>query len=496
MSQPAQSGNLTGGQWFAGRGDGFVSTSPADGSEVWSGQASTPEDVAEATAAARNALPGWWDCPFEQRAGIVKSYADLVDQRRQELAELISHETGKPLWESKTEAGAVVAKAALTMEAIAERRPPSSFPAGNATAVTRYKPFGVLGVLGPFNFPAHLANGHIIPALLSGNTVVFKPSEKSPAVGSWMIERWVEAGVPPGVINLVQGERQTGEALADDPQLDGLLFTGSSHAGRILHERFARWPHKMLALEMGGNNPLVVDQVENMAAAAYETVLSAYITAGQRCTCARRLILTAGSRPDRFLEVLQETLQGVRGGLWTDRPEPFHGPVIDVAQADRLLEQQDALREAGAVSLIPLRRDNQCPALLYPGLLDVTDVTDRSDEEMFGPVLQVIRVDSLDDAIDEANNTRYGLSAGLLCDQRDCFDRFIHRIRAGVVNWNRQITGASGKLAFGGCGLSGNNRPSGYFAIDYCNWPVASLEAAELAWPETPLPGIDAPQPI
>lgn len=414
----------------------------------------------------------------------------MVDAQKDELARLISHETGKPLWESATEVAAVSGKCALTIQAWHERRDVQTSTAGDARAVTRYKPFGVMAVLGPFNFPAHLANGHIMPALLAGNTVVFKPSELSPAVGAWMAERWMEAGLPAGVLNLVQGGRETGTALANDPQIDGLLFTGSSAAGRALHQTFAKWPQKMLALEMGGNNPLIVHTVNDLRAAAYETILSAFLSAGQRCTCARRLILTRDSRPDEFLETLSSMLGTLRGGVWTDQPEPFHGPVINATQADRLMAGQRQLLDAGATPIVAMRRDDRCKALLYPGVIDVTKVGRTSDDEMFGPILQVFRTESLADAIAEANNTSYGLSAGLLCDDRSAFDKFIDNIRAGVVNWNRQTTGASGKLAFGGSGLSGNNRPSGFFAIDYCNWPVASLEMDQLQLPKTPLPGI------
>ncbi len=491
MRAISKSGNLIANEWISGKGSELVSISPSDETVVWAGNHCNKDQVSLATAAARAALSGWWRLSFEQRAAYITKYASAVEARKDELARSISHEIGKPLWESKTEAAAVVGKAALSIQASHERRGDSSFAAGDAMAVTRYKPFGVFAVLGPFNFPAHLANGHIIPALLAGNTIVFKPSEQSPAVGAWMAERWMEAGLPSGVLNLVQGGRETGEALANDPQLDGLLFTGSSAAGRSLHQAFAKWPHKMLALEMGGNNPLIVHSVNDLRAAAYETILSAFLSAGQRCTCSRRLILTEASRPDELLGELKQMLRGVRGGVWTDNPEPFHGPVINWKQADRLLDQQTELLELGARSLVAMRRDDRCRALLYPGIVDVTSLSNRSEEEMFGPMLQVIRVGSLDDAIHEANNTRYGLSAGLLCDDRQCYEQFIHEIRAGVVNWNRQTTGASGKLSFGGCGLSGNNRPSGYFAIDYCNWPVASLEIEQLRMPEQPMPGIE-----
>ncbi len=491
MSITTCAGNLVDNHWLEGNGKGFESTSPSDGKCIWNGNASTADQVHEATAAARRAAGTWWDVGQDARVEFVKKYAELVEKRQDELAELISQEMGKPLWESKTEAASVVGKAGLAIDALLTRRNTDSFDMGEVSAVTRYKPFGVMAVVGPFNFPAHLPNGHIIPALLAGNTVVFKPSSQTPAVGQWMIERWVESGLPAGVINLVQGNREAAKALANDPQIDGLLFTGSNAAGSSLHQTFGQWPQKMLALEMGGNNPLIVHKANDLAAAAYVTVQSAYISAGQRCTCARRLILVDDSQAEEFTKTLVDMISKIRVGFWNDEPEPFAGTVIHAAQGRNLVEEQNELIGQGAKSLVEMRPLRDCDALLSPGLLNSTDVSNRSDEEMFGPILQMIRVDSFAAAIAEANNTAYGLSAGLLSDDRSCYDQFIHEIRAGVVNWNRQTTGASGKLPFGGSGLSGNNRPSGYFAADYCNWPVASLEADGLKLPESIAIGID-----
>ncbi len=485
------SASLIAGQWIAGQGPEFQSISPTDDSVVWQGNESSSAQIAEACQAARAATAVWWRTSLDDRIAIVEKYASIVESRKDELATLISHEMGKPLWEAKTEAGAVVGKAAVSIDALHTRRLDSSFPSGEVNAATRYKPFGVLAVIGPFNFPAHLANGHIIPALLAGNTIVFKPSELTPAVGTWMVDCWLQAGLPAGVLNLVQGGREVGVGLSTQEELDGLLFTGSNAAGRALHQTYAQWPQKMLALEMGGNNPLIVHQANDLQAAAYLTILSAFVTAGQRCTCARRLILPEGPQTEPFLEVLQKMMSGIRVAPWTNEPEPFLGTVISKRQGSRLMESQQHLLDSGAKTLVPMTQDASNAALLSPGLLDSSNITDRSDEEVFGPLLQIFRVADFEAAIAEANNTSYGLSAALLSDDRDCFEQFIHEIRAGVVNWNRQTTGASGKLAFGGCGLSGNNRPSGYFAIDYCNWPVSTLEADSLSLPEKTMTGIE-----
>ncbi len=246
----------------------------------------------------------------------------------------------------------------------------------------------------------------------------------------------------------------------------------------------------MLALEMGGNNPLIVFRASHLRAAAYHTVLSAYLTAGQRCTCARRLIIVADGFEQHFVGELVQMIGRLRIGFCTDSPEPFMGTVISHEVGRRLLKSQTDLEESGGIVLARMAPQRDCPALLSPGLIDMTGI--RSvDEEHFGPLLKLYRVPDFDAAINLANDTAYGLSAGLLSDDRECYDLFISRIRAGVVNWNRQTTGASGKLPFGGCGLSGNNRPSGYFAADYCSYPIAALEAGSLELPTSPLPGID-----
>jgi succinylglutamic semialdehyde dehydrogenase len=484
-------GQLISGQWLEGEGPELQSLSPSDHSLVWKGMSASAAQVDSAFAAARQAQPAWWARSNDERIAIVRRYAAIVKERGAELAELISQETGKTLWESRGEVGTVAGKIELSIEALHTRRDTQRFELGNFQAVTRFHPFGVMAVVGPFNFPAHLPNGHIVPALLAGNTVVFKPSELTPAVGAWMAATWQAAGLPAGVLNLVQGAREVGQAVAAHPQLDGLLFTGSSAAGRALHRAFAEHPQKILALEMGGNNPLVVHSAGDLDAAAYLILVSAFITAGQRCTCARRLILVEDQHTEQLLARLKRMLERLRIGYWTESPEPFYGTVISPEAGARIEREAIELVARGATSLLPLEPLRGNSALLSPGLVEVTGLTGLSDEEVFGPLLTVRRVGSFDEAIAEANRTRYGLSAGLISDRAEAWQQFIHEIRAGVVNWNRQTTGASGKLPFGGCGLSGNHRPAGFYSADYCSWAIGSLESEELKLPGQLEPGIE-----
>lgn len=477
------------GQWHDGAGEVMTSTDPATGEAMWRGDAASATQTADACAAAREALDGWRHTPIEQRIAMVERFAERLDAHGDDFVELLSRETGKPRWESRTEVKAMTGKAALSVRAYRERRQPLSEPAGDAMAATRFKPHGVMAVLGPFNLPGHLPNGHIMPALIAGNTIVFKPSEQTPAVGERMARLWAEAGLPAGVLNLVQGGRAVGAALVGDAQIDGVLFTGSCAGGKAIAKSLAARPGVIAALEMGGNNPLIVDAVGDVHAAAYMTIVSAYITAGQRCTCARRLIVPRGAAGDDFVNALVAMIAKVRIGVWNADPQPFVGPLISRAAADRIAAEYDHLRRLGGHALVAMRRLGH--AMLTPGLIDVTPVKAHSDEEHFGPLLQLLRVDDFDEAIDRANDTAFGLAAGLLSDDRARYERFYDRIRAGVVNWNRQTTGASGAMPFGGVGDSGNHRPSGYWASDYCSYPVASLECDALTMPAQTPPGIE-----
>lgn len=451
-------------------GSDLVSLDPCTGEIVWSGAAG---DVSAAVGAARAAFPAWARLGLDARFAHVRAFQRVVQDRAEDFARLISRETGKPFWETKTEVASVAAKVDISITAQAERAGTRSGEVGGVRQTLRHKPHGVLGVLGPYNFPAHLPNGHVVPALLAGNTIVFKPSELTPAVGEFMVDCWVAAGLPAGVLNLVQGGGDTGRALAG-ADLDGLLFTGSPHTGAALARQFADTPHRILALEMGGNNPLIVWDAHDLDAAAALIVQSAYLSAGQRCTGARRLIL--GPDGDAVLDRVTALIDRIIVGAPFDEPQPFMGPVIDGRAADRLQTGFTDLISRGGDVLRPLFRRDERP-LLTPGLIDVTRVANRADEEFFGPLLQVIRVADFDAALAEANATRFGLSAGLIGGDAALYDRFWAETRAGVVNWNRPTNGAASNAPFGGVGLSGNHRPSAYYAADYVAFPVASLEA-------------------
>lgn len=481
------------GTWQTGEGKTFVSKDPAKNEVIWEGNSASEAQVNLAVNAAREAFLSWSDLTFEQRETIIKQFAQLLSQEKEALALLIAQETGKPLWETRTEIAAMVGKVDISIKAYHERTGTKTAEVPAGRAVLRHRPHGVVAVFGPYNFPGHLPNGHIVPALLAGNTVVFKPSELTPKIAEVMVKLWKQAGLPAGVLNLIQGEKETGIALANHSGIDGLFFTGSSNTGHLLHQQFAGNPGKILALEMGGNNPLIFDQVNNLDAAVHDTIQSAYISAGQRCTCARRLFVPSTEQGDQFLTRLQEAIQHIKVGLYDDNNQPFMGSLITEAAADGIIAAQTKLEQLGGHSLIKATKLKAGTGLISPGLVDVTTIKDLPDEEFFGPLLQVIRYDDFDAALTAANNTHYGLSAGLLSASRERYDYFLRRIRAGIVNWNKQTTGASSAAPFGGLGASGNHRASAYYAADYCAYPVASLEADEVSLPEKLAPGLSLP---
>ncbi len=417
------------------------------------------------------------------------AFAEKVKQNSELIAETIAKETGKPLWETRTEAGAMAGKIGISIRAYHERTGEATREAAGNQIVLRHRPLGVMAVFGPYNFPGHLPNGHIVPALLAGNTVVFKPSEQTPMTGELAMKLWEEAGLPQGVINLVQGAKETGVALADAKGIDGILFTGSANTGHILHKQFAGQPDKMLALEMGGNNPMVIsEQYGDLDATVYTIIQSAFISAGQRCTCARRLYVPVGQSGDQLISKLVKATDDIVVDQPFAEPAPFMGPQISKAAADFILRAQENLNSLGGVSLLEAKAGQA--AFVTPGIIDVTAIESLPDEEYFGPLLQVVRYKGLESAVELANDTRFGLSAGLVSTDDREWEYFVDHIRAGIVNRNRQLTGASGDAPFGGPGASGNLRPSAYYAADYCAYPMASMEGDETLLPATLSPGV------
>ncbi len=460
------------GEWRSGNGPKFQNHCPATGDMVWESASASAGDVTAAVESARRAFHDWSRTPQSERTAILEAYAVEIGNRTDAIAEAISRDMGKALWESRGEAATMKAKVAVSIAAQVERAGGKVQEAAFGSMHLTHRAHGVMAVYGPFNFPGHLPNGHIVPALLAGNTCVFKPSELAPGVAAIMAEAFTAAGLPAGVLNIVHGGRETGGALLN-ADINGLLFTGSANTGVFFHKHFAGRPDVILALEMGGNNPLIIWDPADVEAAADIAAQSAFLTTGQRCSCARRVILPEGTFGDAVVEAIVARAKGLKIGAWNEEGI-FMGPLVSEQAATNAIEFQTMISKKGGKSLRRLKRMDRGGGFVTAGVIDVTNASDIPDEELFGPLMQVIRVPDFDSALQRANATRYGLSGGLISDDDALWVRAHTEMRAGILNRNRPTAGASGAMPFGGPGLSGNFRPGAYYAADYCAWPQAS----------------------
>jgi len=447
-------------------------------------------EIDAAVATARAAQPAWRDAGLEARSKVLRRFAELGRARVDELARLIAREVGKALWDARAEAQLLAPKIEITldegMRLVAEQR-----PAAGLRATTH--PRGVLAVYGPFNFPSHLPLGHIAPALATGNTVVFKPSELAPAVGAWLASLWREAGLPGGALELVQGGRETGSTLARHPGLDGILFTGSYATGRALREATFDQPWKLLALEEGGSNPILVCADADLELAVAETALSVAVTTGQRCSCARRLFVERAVF-EPFGERLARVLAGVRIGPPLE-PAVFMGPLVSRDAHARFEGMRARAREAGGERILAVD-PRLPPPYTGPGLVRFSSIRQSHPyqrEESFGPEAALYPVADLDEAIAGANDSDYGLAASVFTRDRTRYEHCVGRVRTGVLNWNRGTVGASGRLPFGGSGKSGNDRPAGVTSTLYCVVSQAHMENEGGFDPKSLPPGLPTP---
>ncbi len=458
------------------QGDEIVTRDPAQPTRVvWTG---TPnfDHAQRAVDAARRAFPAWSARTVEERRIFLERWREVCVRHAARLAAAISREVGKVKWEAELEAKIVAEKVTITLEdRVLARVTGFSVEAGaGKTGICSFRPHGVMAVLGPFNFPAHLPNGHIVPALLLGNTIVFKPSEKAAAVGQLMAELAHEAGFPPGVFNVVQGTAAIAARLSTHRNVDGVLFTGSFPVGRRILEANLDTPGRLIALEMGGSNPAVVLQSADLRRAAIECVRAAFATTGQRCTCTRRLIVE-DSIADHFIPTILKLASNLVIAAADDGVPAFMGPLVTSGAREAVLTAQQTLASQGRLLLeaTPLTREGH---FLSPGVVEVDRFTRSSDEsEVFGPFLQISRARDLDDAIEQSNATNFGLAASLFSSNESQWEQFRAECRAGCVNWNTGTAGASSKLPFGGLGRSGNHRPAGAFAVDAVVYPVATM---------------------
>lgn len=487
--------DLIGGQWIGIPGDAVRSRNPAHSDEVvWSG-APRVTHVDAAVHAAQEALPAWSRWGLEKRAAVLRTFQTLANANVDRLAALIRDEVGKAMWDAKAEASLLANKVDITLAGGANSALSRVSGFETPLAPTRagkcwFRPHGVMAVVGPFNFPVHLPNGHIVPALAMGNTIVFKPSDKAPACGQFLAWLFDEAlkqhGAPAGVVNLVHGAADVSSALTSHAEIDGVLFTGSWPVGRRIMEANLDRPGRILALEMGGNNAAVIMPDADLKQAVIECVRSAFVTTGQRCTCTRRLIVHRAVA-ERVIPAIVSAAPALAVGDPRGTTPVFMGPLVSEGARRAVLDAQGAFVRGGGEALLACGAIEQVggtPAsgwYISPGVMRVerfvrsTGAEPGADIEVFGPLLRVAVVDSLDEAIEQCNATQYGLAASIFTRDEGAIERFMHECRAGCVNVNTGTAGASSKLPFGGLGHSGNHRPAGAFSLDYCAYPVAGM---------------------
>jgi succinylglutamic semialdehyde dehydrogenase len=475
------------GQWIEGRGAVFTSLDPSNERVVWKGAEPDSSQIETVYSSSLNAFQLWRKEPLNSRISVIKAFKTELEDSKEQLSDLISIETGKPKWETLQEVSAMCSKVDISIEAYHDKNKIVEFEQAEKKIRTSYKPHGPLLVFGPYNFPGHLPNGHIVPALIAGNTIIFKPSELTPAVGEYIVNLWGKAELPKGVLQLVQGGKNLAQKLLTDTRYRGLLFTGSSKTGQILASHFSNDSSRLLALEMGGNNPLILSDSNDLAIPIL--IQSAFMSAGQRCTCLRRLIVVKSSKNKELVSNFIDSSSSLKINSWNTTPSPFYGPLISAQARDLVLEEYHRRVALGGKVLLPMRRVHDNGYFLSPGIIDVTSVSGIADEEHFGPLVSLYWVNSLEEGIELANNTSYGLSASLLSSSKEEYDLFYRSIDAGIINWNVPTNGASSKAPFGGVKGSGNHRASAYFAADYCSYPVASV-TSEHCLKSPPLPGV------
>lgn len=422
-------------------GDVFVRHEPSDRSNVVAEAPAADADVIErAVADSRAAQPGWSARSAVERADIMSALVGLLRARRAELAALISLEVGKARADALVEVDESIVVVEITVRDYLEHdgfTVPLPKPAGAAVTELSYRPYGVFGAIAPFNFPLAIPLTGIVPALLTGNTVVFKPSALTPACGDAVYELLVRAGVPEGVVNLVQGDGPTGALLAESG-VDGIVFTGSAEVGLGLVATLARPPYvRPVIAEMGGKNPAIItDAVADIEVAARAVARSAFGMTGQKCTACSRAIVQDGVYED-FIEAL---VAEARRYEFADPSVAgaFAGPLIDGRAVQRYQDAVAAARAEGRVLSgggADLSRGNFVELTIVDGLEPGHRLT---RQELFGPVLSVIRVPDLDAALDEANAVEFGLSAGIFTGAASERERFLAEIQAGIVFVNHQ----------------------------------------------------------
>ncbi|TMI81615.1 MAG: aldehyde dehydrogenase family protein [Bacillati bacterium ANGP1] len=475
--------NYINGRWVGARSGAMMeSVNPATGEALGLVPRSGPEDVEDAVRAAAEAFPAWRRTPAPRRAEILFRAAERLVARKEELARLMTREMGKVLAETR---GDVQEAIDMSYFIAGEGRrlhgytAPSEMPQKAAYCVRA--PLGVVGIITPWNFPVAIPSWKIVPALVCGNTVVFKPASYTPLVGLKFVEIFEEAGLPPGALNIVTGPGQgVGDALVAHPQVRVVSFTGSTETGLRLAEQCAR-VGKRISLEMGGKNAAIVMPDADLGLATDALIWSAFGTSGQRCTACSRIIVHKAVKAD-LADQLVERAKRLRLGDGLE-PDTDVGPVVSGAQLDRIHQYVQVGRQEGARLLVGGSRAQE--GALGRGYFYTPTIFDRvgprmriAQEEIFGPVTDIIETESFESAVTVLNESRYGLSASIFTRDINAAMRAIDDIDTGIVYVNHGTIGAEVHLPFGGTKETGNgHREGGLQVLDvFSEWKAVYVD--------------------
>jgi succinylglutamic semialdehyde dehydrogenase len=443
------------------------------------------EHIEAVVQSAQKGFASWKKLSFEERIGYLKKYQELVRAKKDEIAMALALEVGKPLWEAKTEAAALDSKVTVTItdsyNRIKQQTIKDVMPKIDGHVV--YKPLGPSFIIGPFNFPCHLANGQILSALLAGNSIIFKPSEKTIYSAQLMMECFHAAGFPEGVINFINGTGHTASKLTSDKRIKGVFFTGSKGVGLKILENTHQDIGKLVALELGGKNSTILHHDTNISHALPELLRACFLTSGQRCT-STSMILVHRKIEQEFINQFKAITEKIRVGHPLSSPEPFMGPLID-EQAEKLyFDFCNFGKTEGAEEIIaPKKLDvgfnghYVSPSIHYAKNPNLDGKFIQ--EEIFGPNCFFVPYDDIEEAIKIANSTQYGLAASVFTRSSDIYKLCLSEIDAGLINLNRSTVGATARLPFGGLKNSGNHHPAAVSMIDHCVGTVASLETLD-----------------
>lgn len=475
---------LINNSWQNANGTEFVSKSPNNGEIVFEGNFATKTNCNKAVAAAKQAQQNWFELGVEARIQYIRKFVEIVKENKDELSNTISVEVGKPKWEADGEINSIINKIEPCIDAYKTRCSDIVIEKNGGKGITRFRPLGVLCVIGPYNYPMHMTNGQIMAGLIAGNTIVLKPSDKAPLCATKIMECWQKAGLPDGVINMVQGGGDTVANLIQNKDINGVYFTGSYKVGQIINGLCST--NQLCALEMGGDGPVVAWDSKDLKSAAITVIQGAFGTAGQKCVSTRKLIVPDNKFGKDLIKEIVKISKKIIVGKFDGKDTPFMGPLRTPQMVENALKTQKYLLSKGGVSLLEAKKLPIGDCFISPCIIDVTNAKYALKEEVFAPFLRVIRVKTFEDALTEANNSEYGLAASILTENKELYNEFLNKAKFGLVNWNKPTVGSSAWAGFGGIKNSGNFRPSGYLASDFCSYAIASAEAESLSNIATP----------